>query len=97
MSKTKVESAYMSIAASLPCACCGDAAGVELHHAREEQGIAERAGNFLVIPLCRACHGQDLGSQGFHGDKTLMRIFKTDEMKMLNQTIGEVFKRVAKL
>ena len=97
MSKTKAEKAYMDIAASLPCQCCGDEGPVELHHAREGQGGAQRAGNFLIMPLCRACHGQDLGSQGLHGDKTLLRIYKTDEMKMLNQTIGEVFKRAARL
>lgn len=95
---TKAEKKYMDIAASLPCACCGDAGnGVELHHAREGQGGAQRGGNFCVIPLCRECHGEDLGSKGFHGDKTLLRIYKTDEMKMLNETIGEVFKRVARL
>lgn len=94
---TNAEQKYMSIASSLPCACCGDAGGVELHHAREGQGGAQRAGNFLVIPLCRACHGQDLGSNGFHGDKTLMRIYKTDEMQMLNRTIGEVFKLVTRV
>ena len=95
---TKAEQKYMSIAATLPCACCGDAgAAVELHHIREGQGGAQRAGNFLVIPLCRGCHGQDLGSKGVHGDKTMMRIYKTDEITMLNNTIGEVFKRVARL
>lgn len=95
MSKTKLEQNYLTIASTLPCACCGDAGnGVELHHAREGQGMAQRAGNYLVMPLCRACHGQDLGGQGVHGDKTMMRIYRTDEMKMLNWTIGEVFKRI---
>lgn len=93
MSKTAMEKKYMDIAASFPCACCG-AFGVELHHAREGQGKSQRAGNYLVIPLCRDCHGQDLGSQGVHGDKTRMRIYRTDEMKMLNETIGRVFERV---
>lgn len=93
----KIEKKWASIVSTLPCACCGDAGNVELHHAREGQGGAQRAGNFLVMPLCRACHGQDLGSQGFHGDKTLMRIYKTDEMKMLNDTVGAIFKRVMHL
>lgn len=94
MSKTKAEKAYMDIAASLPCACCGNAGDVELHHAREEQGAAMRGGDFCVIPLCVQCHR---GQNGIHGDKALLRVFKTGEMKMLNWTVGEVFKRVAKL
>jgi hypothetical protein len=94
MSKTKAEQAYMNIAASLPCACCGDAAGVELHHARQDQGTAMRSGDFSVIPLCVPCHR---GQNGIHGDKTMLRIFKTGEMEMLNWTVGEVFKRVARL
>lgn len=95
MSKTKAEQKYASIAASLPCACCGDAGqGVELHHAREGQGGSQRAGDLLVMPLCVACHR---GQNGVHGDKAFMRIYKTDEMQMLNWTIGQVFTRVAKL
>ena len=94
MSKTKAEQKYMDLAASLPCACCGDAGGVELHHAREEQGMAQRAGHFCVIPLCFRCHRNN---NGVHGDKSLLRLFKTTEMDMLNWTVGEVFKRVAKL
>ena len=90
---TKAEKAYMDIAASLPCQCCFDPGTVELHHVREGQGMAMRAGDFCVIPLCVQCHRS---SVGVHGDKTMFRVFKTDEMKMLNQTIGEVFKRVAR-
>ena len=90
---TALEKRYMAEVAKLNCACCG-AYGVELHHIRETLGGAQRAGNFCVIPLCRACHGQDLGSQGVHGDKTMMRIYKTSEFEMLNKTIGEVFRAV---
>lgn len=92
---TNAEQKYMDIAASLSCACC-NAHGVELHHIRETLGKAQRAGNFCVIPLCRDCHGQDLGSQGVHGDKTLMRIYKTSEIEMLNETIGRVFEAVSR-
>lgn len=90
-----IEKKWASIVSSLPCACCGDAGkGVELHHAREDQGAAMRGGDFCVIPLCVQCHR---GDSGIHGDKALIRVFKTGEMKMLNQTIGEVFKRVVRL
>ena len=91
---TKTEKAYMNIAATLPCACCGDAGPVELHHARAGQGTAMRGGNFCVIPLCVPCHR---GVNGVHGDKFMLKVFKTGEIKMLNNTIGEVFKRVSRL
>lgn len=54
-----------------------------MHHVREGQGIAQRAANWLVIPLCPACHGQELGGKGVHGDKSLLRIYEVDEMSML--------------
>lgn len=80
---TKAERAYMSRVASLPCCVCG-AYGVQLHHVREGQGGAQRAKNWLVVPLCPACH---VGPTGLHGDRSLMRIYKMDELDMLAKTI----------
>lgn len=93
MSKTKAERWYMGVVATLPCACCGSDGPVELHHAREEQGTAMKSGDFCVIPLCADCHR---GSNGVHGNKTMLRVFKTGEMKMLNETIGNVVRRIMK-
>ena len=73
----------MARVADLPCACCGQE-GVQLHHIREGQGMAQRAGNFLVVPLCPDCH---TGQLGVHGDKTMMRIKKLTELDMLASTI----------
>lgn len=87
-----LEKRYMTIAASMPCQLCGSMP-VELHHAREGQGGSQRAGDFLVIPLCPDCHR---GSLGIHGDKTMLRVNKTNEMALLNQTIKQVFKQVMK-
>ena len=79
----KASKAYMSRVACLPCCVCG-AQGVELHHVREGQGMAQRAQDWLVVPLCSGCHR---GPQGLHGDRTMMRIHKMDEMDMLARTI----------
>jgi hypothetical protein len=84
---TKAEKQYMNKVAQLPCGLCGNIP-VELHHIREGQGAAQRAGNFLVIPLCPDCHR---GKMGIHGDKTMLRIMKTDELQMLNDTLEKVF------
>ena len=84
---TKAESEYMSRVASLPCAVCGDKP-VELHHIREGQGVAQRAQNWLVIPLCVSCHR---GQLGIHGDKTMWRIKKMDELDALSDTISKIF------
>ncbi len=73
----------MGRVAELPCVLCG-AHGVQVHHIREGQGMAQRASNWLVVPLCPSCH---TGPLGVHGDKTMMRINKMTELDMLAKTI----------
>lgn len=83
----------MDAVAELPCLTCpapDPGARVELHHVREGQGMAQRAGAFCVVPLCAFCHR---GPKGLHGDRTMMRVAKLEEMDMLNLTIGMVFRR----
>ncbi len=73
----------MGRVAELPCVLCGEQ-GVQVHHIREGQGMAQRASNWLVVPLCPSCH---TGPLGVHGDKTMMRINKMTELDMLAKTI----------
>lgn len=85
---TAAERRYMDRVASLPC-MLGEALGeyhsqVNLHHIREGQGMSQRANNFLVIPLCRECHQ---GANGVHGNRSLMRIAKVEELDLLAMTI----------
>lgn len=80
---TKAEKRWMDRVAQLPCSVCG-VEGVQLHHIREGQGMAQRASNFLVVPLCPDCH---TGPMGIHGDKTMMRINKLTELDLLANTI----------
>ena len=49
--------------------------------------MAQRAQNFLTIPLCPEHH---TGKHGIHGDRTIMRILKVDELDLLNQTIEDL-------
>jgi Zn finger protein HypA/HybF involved in hydrogenase expression len=80
---TKAEKQYLNRVAALSCALC-DAEGVHIHHVREGQGMAQRAQNWLAIPLCPNCH---TGSQGIHGDRRLLKARKLDEMDLLAMTI----------
>jgi len=80
---TKSEKSYMNRIAAQSCVLCG-CEGVELHHVREGQGMAQRAQNWLVVPLCPTCHR---GSQGIHGDRRLLKAQKLDEIDLLALTI----------
>ena len=80
---TKSERKHMGRVAELPCSCCG-AHGVQVHHIRDGQGMAQRASNWLTVPLCPECH---TGPRGLHGDKSIMRTLKLDELDLLANTI----------
>lgn len=69
---------------TLPCSCCGQSAPSDAHHIREGQGMGQRASDWLAIPLCKSCHQ---GSNGIHGDRSMLRILKTDELGLLAKTI----------
>ena len=74
---------HMGRVAELACACCGDSP-VQVHHIREGQGMAQRASNYLTVPLCPDCH---TGPYGVHGDKSRMRARKQSELDWLAETI----------
>lgn len=82
--KTAAGSAHLARVKGLPCACCGAAAPSDAHHIREGQGGAQRAPDFLAIPLCKEHHQ---GKTGVHGDKSAMRLRKLTELDMLADTI----------
>lgn len=81
---TAAEREYIARVKELPCSCCDAPGPSSAHHAREEQGRGQKAKNWLVMALCYSCHQ---GPLGLHGDKTLMRIYKVDEMDLLAKTI----------
>jgi len=88
---SRADKEHMGRVAQLPCATCGEF-GVEVHHIRDGVGKAQRAGDWLTIPLCPDCHR---GSKGIHGDKTMLRIKKTDELGLLNETLRKIYGRAA--
>jgi len=82
MKKSQIK--HLSSVAALSCACCGNNPPSCVHHIREGQGMAQRASDFLTIPLCPDCHQ---GPTGVHGDQSMMRIYKLTELQMLAKTI----------
>lgn len=81
------ERSHMDKVAGLPCCLCGDSP-VQVHHIRAGQGGAQRASHFLTLPLCPGCHQ---GPQGVHGDKTMLRIMKKNELDLLAETIELIY------
>lgn len=78
---------YKSKAAGLGCMACkilgfGETPA-SLHHVREGQGMAQRASDWLVIPLCYQHHQGDNGIHG-HGFESMN---KMTEMDLLAATI----------
>lgn len=84
---TRAEKKHVDRVAAQPCAIC-DAHGVHVHHIREGQGMAQRASNWLTIPLCPDCH---LGPRGVHGDKSVLRARKVGELDLLAQTLERIY------
>ena len=56
----------------------------EVHHIRMGQGMAQRAQDWLVIPLCPAHHR---GTHGIHGDRRAFKDAAVDELDLLADTI----------
>lgn len=85
---TKAEKHYLNRVQSLGCILCrhlgyGETPAV-IHHAREGEGGAQRAPNWLAIPLCPTHH---TGKDGIHGTRNALLPLKADEMDLLAWTI----------
>lgn len=71
----------------IPCVICGSVP-VEAHHAREGQGMGTRGNDWLCVALCPECHR---GHNGLHGNKSLMRIKKLDELDLVAMTLEAIY------
>lgn len=90
---TKRERAYMDRVAGMGCIVCRNAGFGEspavIHHIREGQGGAQRAPNWLTIPLCPEHHD---GKDSIHKDRQGFQARYGSELDLLAQTISEVWK-----
>lgn len=80
---------HLAQIAKMSCALCAhlglrQSGRTYIHHIRTGQGASQRADDFLTIPLCYDCHQ---GTQGIHGDRTLWKVGKVDELDLLAKTI----------
>lgn len=50
--------------------------------------MGQRASDWLTIPLCPDCH---TGPWGIHGDRTMLRILKADELDLLADTLEKLY------
>jgi hypothetical protein len=81
----KAERDYMQRVADLGCLICSSPA--QLHHPREGQGKAQRAQNWLVVPLCQEHH---TGPAGIHNRQTFYTRHRLDEWDLLAMTIARL-------
>jgi hypothetical protein len=98
MAKNKSHAAkcYHEFLASQPCALCMElgieqTSPTEVHHIRAGQGMSQRAGHFLALPLSYEAHR---GPQGIHGDRSLWRISGHDELSLLDKVIERVYSQM---
>jgi hypothetical protein len=70
------DSDHLAAVKSLRCSLCDCSPPVEAHHIR--QGL-----HFTCVALCMECHR---GTNGWHGNKSLWRIRKMDELDALDIT-----------
>lgn len=82
---TAAERRHVGMVKESGCAVCDTAGGVHAHEI--QQGLW-----WTAIGLCPDCH---TGPMGIHGDKTLWRIHKMDEIKALNETLRRVYGEAA--
>ena len=79
---------HLSRVASLGCVVCRRL-GVhdvpaEIHHPRFAAGMAQRASDWLALPVCPEHHR---GNRGIHGDRSVLRQIKCDEPALLADVI----------
>lgn len=91
---TPEEKEYMGRVASLGCVACRNLGygptPASVHHVRAWEGAQQRAGHFLVIPLCPEHHQHGGVGVALHAcQKTWEGIYGTEQY-LLNQTIGDV-------
>lgn len=77
---TAAEGEHLGMVKTVGCVVCDAAGPNEAHHINQGD-------HFTTVAVCASCH---TGSMGIHGDKTMWRIHKLDELKALNLTLARV-------
>lgn len=91
---TRAEKMHLDRVAAIGCVLCwllgmSPSGKIDLHHPRMGTAKGKRRSDWCVIPLCHdGCHQ---GPNGIHGDHSLLRLAKVDEMDLLGITIQRVY------
>ena len=91
---TASESRHMGRVAALGCVVCRNLGfgetPAQVHHIREGVGAAQRAPNWLTIPLCPEHH---TGQSGYHTLRAAAfeRMYGATELDLLAQTLDELY------
>lgn len=91
---TKAERVHMGLVAGLGCYLCrhlgyGDTPA-QVHHLREGQGMAQRASNWLTVPLCDR-HHSNASADGIHGQRRAWKLAQVDEIDALADTLERIY------
>ena len=92
---TTAEKHHMGRVAALGCYLCRHLGHgptpSQVHHLREGQRMAQRASNFLTVPLCDRHHANS-SPDGIHGQRQAWKLAHVDEMDALADTIERLIK-----
>lgn len=74
---------------AMPCVICAALRQPQqgptfAHHIRHGQGMAQKADDYLAVPLC---HEHHQGDTGIHGDRSAWRLARLDELQALALTV----------
>jgi hypothetical protein len=91
---TKAVQRHKDSAAQLGCYLCRHLGygptPAQLHHVREGQGMAQRASDWLVVPLCDKHHANS-SPDGIHGGRKAWKLAQVDEMDALADTLERLY------
>lgn len=85
---------HMGRVAALGCILCrhlgNGATPAEVHHIRDGQGAAQRASDWLTVPLCPEHHRGESGLHGL-GRRGFERRYRLGELDLLAMTIEALY------
>lgn len=88
MAMSKDEKSYLDKVQSLGCLICRSPACI--HHIRAGQGMAQRASNYLVIPLCPEHHQHGGHGVAIHAGRKTWEGLYGSEMELLAAVIRRI-------